>query len=104
MKYTIVLQHDETDCGVACIASIAKYYGKTISFTKIRTLAGTDLMGTSGLGIVRSAIALGFFLKGINKYSSFIKAFIPFGLYFELVNLITSLIETKSILSLLSKL
>ncbi len=65
MKYTIVLQHDETDCGVACIASIAKYYGKTISFTKIRTLAGTDLMGTSGLGIVRSAIALGFFCKGI---------------------------------------
>jgi len=65
MKYTVVLQYDETDCGVACIASIAKYYGKTISFAKIRTLAGTDLMGTSGLGIVRSAKALGFMCKGL---------------------------------------
>ena len=50
------------------------------------------------------ATAFGVFLKGINKYSSFIKAFIPFGLYLELDNLITSFIDIKSILSLLSKL
>lgn len=48
MRYYNVKQQDETDCGAACIATIAKYYGKRISITKIRNIAGTDTKGTSG--------------------------------------------------------
>lgn len=58
------MQHDETDCAAACIASVAKYYGKNISIARIRRLAGTDQMGTSGLGIVKAATQLGFICKG----------------------------------------
>ena len=64
MKEKLVMQHDETDCAAACIASIAKYYGKHISISRIRKLAGTDQMGTSGLGIVNAANQLGFVCKG----------------------------------------
>ena len=64
MKEKLVMQHDETDCVAACIASIAKYYGKHISISRIRKLAGTDQMGTSGLGIVNAANQLGFVCKG----------------------------------------
>ena len=64
MKEKLVMQHDETDCAAACIASIAKYYGKNISIARIRRLAGTDQMGTSGLGIVNAANKLGFVCKG----------------------------------------
>ncbi|MHC5729776.1 MAG: cysteine peptidase family C39 domain-containing protein, partial [Nostoc sp.] len=31
MKYQIVLQHTEEDCGAACIATIAKHYGRTFT-------------------------------------------------------------------------
>jgi ATP-binding cassette subfamily B protein len=64
VKEKLVMQHDETDCAAACIASIAKYYGKNISIARIRRLAGTDQMGTSGLGIVNAANKLGFVCKG----------------------------------------
>lgn len=54
-KFCFVKQLDETDCGAACIAIVAKYHGKSISVTKIRNLAGTDSQGTSARGILRAA-------------------------------------------------
>lgn len=47
-----VLQHDETDCGVACISIILKFYGKNVPLRKIREVCGTDGSGTSGYGII----------------------------------------------------
>lgn len=65
MKPQIILQHDETDCAAACLASIMKYYGKRIAINRIRKAAGTDNQGTSGLGIVRAAETFGFTCKGL---------------------------------------
>lgn len=59
------MQHDETDCAAACLSSIAKFYGKRVSINKIRFFAGTDCMGTSGLGIVKGAEALGLSCRGM---------------------------------------
>lgn len=64
-KYVLVKQHDETDCGAACLASIAKYYGKRISISRIRYFSGTDCFGTSGFGLVKGASALGMSCRGI---------------------------------------
>ena len=61
----VVLQHDETDCGAACIATISRHYKKTLSIARIRKLAGTDVFGTSGVGLVKAANALGFSCRGI---------------------------------------
>lgn len=59
-KYYCVRQHDITDCGAACIATIAKQNGYKISLTKIREVAGTDKQGTNALGMVKAAEGLGF--------------------------------------------
>ncbi|WP_276748960.1 peptidase domain-containing ABC transporter [Chlorogloeopsis fritschii] len=60
MKYHNVLQHNEEDCGAACLASIAKYYGRTFTLNRIREVAGTYRSGTTLLGLKQGAEALGF--------------------------------------------
>lgn len=40
MRYVLVKQQDETDCGAAYISTISKFYEKKISITKIRNIAG----------------------------------------------------------------
>ena len=42
MKYHCIEQHDITDCGAACLATICKQNGYRIGITKIREVAGTD--------------------------------------------------------------
>ncbi|WP_088889245.1 peptidase domain-containing ABC transporter [Leptolyngbya ohadii] len=60
MKYPIVQQHSEEDCGAACLATVAKYYGRTISIAHAREAVGTGTRGTSLLGLNRGAENLGF--------------------------------------------
>lgn len=35
VKYACVLQHGESDCGAACLASIVKHYGHKLAMAKI---------------------------------------------------------------------
>ena len=63
MKYSYVLQHSEEDCGAACLATIAKHYGKTFTITRIREAIGTGQQGTTLLGLKRGAEILGFNAK-----------------------------------------
>ena len=60
-----VLQHDETDCGAACISIILQYYGKKVPLRRIRSAAGTDSVGTSGYGIVKGSGKFGLSCKGL---------------------------------------
>ncbi|MGB7443513.1 MAG: peptidase domain-containing ABC transporter [Coleofasciculaceae cyanobacterium] len=60
MKYQCVLQHSEEDCGAACLATVAKYYGRTFTLSRIREAVGTGAQGTTLLGLRRGAEALGF--------------------------------------------
>jgi len=53
-KYSLI-QHDSTDCGSACLASLIKYYGGDASIEKIRKLSGTSQSGTSLLGLFQAA-------------------------------------------------
>ncbi|WP_034469039.1 peptidase domain-containing ABC transporter [Butyrivibrio sp. AE2005] len=65
MKYYCIRQHDITDCGAACLATISKQYGLSISITKIREVAGTDKKGTNAFGIIKAAQELGFTAKAV---------------------------------------
>jgi ATP-binding cassette, subfamily C, bacteriocin exporter len=65
MKIKQVLQHDETDCGAACLSILLQYYGKRVALRKIRTASGTDTAGTSGYGIVKGAEKYGLCCKGL---------------------------------------
>lgn len=65
MKYYCVKQHDMTDCGAACLATISKQNGYKISISKIREIAGTDKQGTNAYGVIQAAEQLGFSAKGV---------------------------------------
>ncbi|MDZ8241925.1 MAG: peptidase domain-containing ABC transporter [Nostoc sp. ChiQUE01a] len=60
MKYQVVLQHSEEDCGAACLATVAKHYGRTLTLSRIREAVGTGSRGTTLLGLNRGAEVLGF--------------------------------------------
>lgn len=64
-NYNCIKQHDSTDCGAACLATILKQYGLKISITKIREVAGTDKQGTNAVGMIKAAEQLGFSAKGV---------------------------------------
>ena len=65
MKYYCIKQHNITDCGAACLATISKQNGYKIGITKIREVAGTDKQGTNAYGIIKAAEQLGFSAKGV---------------------------------------
>ena len=60
-----VKQRDITDCGAACLASIASHYKLEMPVARIRQIAGTDTKGTNVLGMVTAAEKLGFSAKGV---------------------------------------
>ncbi len=64
-KYFCIKQHDITDCGAACLATISKQHGLKTSITKIREVAGTDKQGTNVSGVIKAAEQLGFSAKGV---------------------------------------
>ncbi len=57
---TDIRQHDVTDCAAACLASVARHYGRDIPLTVIREASGTSVAGTSIKGILDAARELGF--------------------------------------------
>lgn len=58
-KKSFVPQIDARDCGVAALASIAKWYGSDYSLAHLRELAKTNKEGTTALGIVKAAQEIG---------------------------------------------
>ena len=59
-----VKQRDITDCGAACLASVAAHYQLQLPVSRIRQYAGTDKRGTNVLGLTEAANRLGFEAKG----------------------------------------
>lgn len=69
-KYCCIKQHDITDCGPACICTIARKYGLKIPISKLREITGTDSEGTSVYGIVEAAKSLGFSAKAVKVFNN----------------------------------
>ena len=65
MKYQVVTQHSEEDCGAACLASVAKHYRRNFTLNRIREAVGTGQLGTTLLGLRRGAEALGFNARSV---------------------------------------
>ena len=64
-KRTFVPQIDARDCGVAALASIAKFYGSDYSLAHLRELAKTNEERTTALGIVKAAKEISFETRAI---------------------------------------
>lgn len=54
-----ISQIDESDCGVASLAMILRYYGSEVSLAYLRNLAKTNIEGTTAFGIINAAQKLG---------------------------------------------
>ncbi|HKM99250.1 MAG TPA: peptidase domain-containing ABC transporter [Candidatus Binataceae bacterium] len=63
--YPFVEQHDETDCGAACLAMITKFYGVPVGVARLRDLANTDQDGASMWSMAQAAETLGFHARGL---------------------------------------
>lgn len=61
----LVRQHDMTDCGAACLVSVASYFNLKLSLSRIRQLANTDRQGTNMLGMIEAAEKSGFTAKAV---------------------------------------
>lgn len=62
----IIFQHDERDCGAACLCMIAWYYGQKLPVSKCRELTKTDRSGTNLYGIIDGAEKIGLQATGLS--------------------------------------
>jgi len=77
-KNILIRQHDVTDCGAACLGSIAAYYHLDMPIARIRQYASTDQKGTNILGLIEAANKLGFSAKGVKgDFESLFKIPVP---------------------------
>lgn len=62
---TKIKQRDITDCGAACLASVAAHYKLKLPVSKIRQWAGTDKKGTNAWGLIKAAEKMEMTAKGV---------------------------------------
>ena len=43
----LIVQHDQMDCGAACLAMVLRFYGKRISVARLRGMLGVSIDGSS---------------------------------------------------------
>ena len=70
LQKTFILQQGASDCGVACLASLLKYYGGEIRLERLRELSGTSQEGTTLLGLYQVANQIGFDADGMEADST----------------------------------
>ena len=68
---SFVLQKNQSDCGVACLSSIIKFYGGNPNQEKLRIESGTTKQGTTLLGLYQTALKVGFNSEGMMRDSIF---------------------------------
>jgi ATP-binding cassette subfamily B protein len=66
-KFPFLKQFDSTDCGPACLAMVAKYYGKIFPIQKLRDIAAITRAGVTMLGLSDAAEAIGFKTLGVRQ-------------------------------------
>jgi ATP-binding cassette subfamily B protein len=59
-KKAFVAQLEQSDCGVACLATLIKFYGGDTRIDRLREISGTGTQGTTMLGLYQCAQQIGF--------------------------------------------
>lgn len=65
MKYKMIYQHDERDCGAASLGMILNYYGLRLPVARCREITHTDKNGTNIYGLIEGAEKAGLAAKGL---------------------------------------
>lgn len=66
----VIRQIDEMDCGVAALAMICQYHGKRVALSRLRTMVGASVDGTSAAGLLAAARSLGFEARALKASKS----------------------------------
>ncbi len=66
-------QQGESDCGVACLLSVIRYFGGNQKLERLRELSGTSTQGTTLLGLVQACPSLGLSGKGLKVNLDYLK-------------------------------
>ncbi len=82
----LIKQKDKTDCGAACLATIANLNGVNYPTSKIREAAGTDQKGTSAYGLIKTAEDIGFAAQGVKAQKKDLTKEIKLPMIAHLVN------------------
>ena len=75
IQKTFVLQHDQSDCGVACLLSLVQYYEGSHTLEALRIQSGTTVRGTTLLGLYQAANSIGFEAEGNEAEIEVLKAY-----------------------------
>jgi HlyB family type I secretion system ABC transporter len=59
-RYPYYGQQSASDCGAACLAMVARYWGKKFSINRLRDITNVDRNGASLLGLSTAAESIGF--------------------------------------------
>lgn len=59
-RYPLFLQQSTSDCGVACLVTIANYWGKRVSINRLREIANVGRDGASMKGLITASESLEF--------------------------------------------
>jgi len=59
LKYPVVLQYDQIDCGPAALLTILRYWKGDVSIVTTRELCNTTITGSTMLDIVNAAKQIG---------------------------------------------
>ncbi|BAY93837.1 MULTISPECIES: peptidase domain-containing ABC transporter [unclassified Tolypothrix] len=59
-RYPFFEQQSATDCGVACLVMLGRYWGKRFSINRLRELANVNRVGVSLRGLATAAESIGF--------------------------------------------
>ena len=64
-RFRIVYQHEQEDCGAACLAMILRFYGFQVTLEAIKAFCGNMKNGITMLGLNRSAKRIGFATQAV---------------------------------------
>jgi subfamily B ATP-binding cassette protein HlyB/CyaB len=66
-NYPFIQQQSSSDCGAACLAMVAQYWGKRLSLNLLRNLAGVGRSGVSLKGLAHTAESIGFMARPVRS-------------------------------------
>ncbi|MBM3223876.1 MAG: cyclic nucleotide-binding domain-containing protein [Candidatus Tectomicrobia bacterium] len=71
-RYPWLRQHDETDCGAACLAMVSRYYGVRLAVGRLRDLIQVGQEGASMYNLAAGAEALGYSTRAVQTDTSYL--------------------------------
>ncbi len=83
-RFPFLKQHDQSDCGAACLGMICKYYKMPIGLNRLRDMSNVSRSGTSMAALAEAAETIGFVTRGVRTgYEALMRTELPAILHWE---------------------